>query len=693
VYRVDEIRLPDLTLGASVSLPSDESPVSCGLLAPGSGSFYLCGGTFFDAGGFVVQVRGSDLALTGHRWLAPGSTAIRCAAIDREGGFAYFGTYGVPAAVAKVRLSDFTLVGTLVLPDDERFLSSAVLDPAGGMLYFGTDTNPGHVVKIRLSDFTRAGGLTLPASDVGLRCGFLDPEGGFVYFGIWSYPGGVTKIRLSDFTRVGMLLFQIGENHAGTAVVDPTTGFAYFGVESFPGAIVKVRLSDLTRVGALPLPPGVSPYSAAIDPGGDAVYFGAGTEILRIRLSDFTRTGSLVLGSLAGSSAVLVPGSGFAYFGSGRGVNRVQVPELILDGALGLHGYGSTTCALADPESGFLYFGGGSYDRGIVSRVDVGLRVPTSLQLSSSPDPSKLGQPVTFTATVSALSAAELNEGYVVFRIGGFPVTPPVPVVGGTATFTTVDLPVGQTIVSAIYSGSALFGSAYGRLDPDQFVTSRVVFVDVTATPNPSRVGRYVRIRSSTFAEAGLSDLTGTVQVRWEGGDLGPPIPLRPESWPFEVVTADLPAGVHDISASYSGDASYDPVTGTLETPLVVQAPAALGFYTVTPCRVADTRSTFWKLQPGESRRFAVGGSCGIPYTAAAASLNVTVTDPTAAGYLAVWPDDDVPPPTSSLNFTAGQTRATNATVELLAPQRWIVVYNGSAGTAHVILDVNGYFE
>ncbi len=694
VYRIDEIRLPDFTLGASVSLPSDESPVSCGLLVPGTGSFYLCGGTFFDAGGFVVQVRGSDLALTGRRWLAPGSTAIRCAAIDRDGGFAYFGTYGVPGAVAKVRLADFTLVGLLTLPEEERFLSSAVLDPAGGMLYLGTDTNPGHVVKIRLSDFTRVAGLTLPASDVGLRCGFLDPAGGFVYFGIWSYPGGVTKIRLSDFTRVGMLPFHLGEDHAGTAVVDPTTGFAYIGVESSPGAIVKVRLSDLTRVGSLLLPQGVSPYSAAIDPSGDAAYFGAGTEVLRIRLSDFTRTGSLALGNLAASSAVLVPGSGFVYFGSGSGVNRVHVPELTPGGSLQLHGYGSVTCALADPEPGYLYFGGGSSTRGIVSRVDVGVRVPTALRLSSSPNPSTLGQPVTFTANVSALSAAEPNEGMVLFRIEGFPVASPVPVVGGTATWTTLDLPVGRTLVSAIYSGSALFGSAYGRLDRDQYVSSRVAFVDLTATPNPSRVGRYVKIQASLDVQAGLSDLTGTVQIGWEGGNLGPPILLRPDRWSYEVVTADLPAGTHDISAAYSGDDSYDPATGTLETPLVVRAPAALGFYTVTPCRVVDTRSYSPKpLKPGESRRIAVGGTCGIPYTAAAASLNVTVTAPTADGYLAVWPDEDPPPPTSTLNFTAGRTRAANAIVELLPTQRQIVVYNGSGGTAHVILDVNGYLQ
>jgi hypothetical protein len=50
-------------------------------------------------------------------------------------------------------------------------------------------------------------------------------------------------------------------------------------------------------------------------------------------------------------------------------------------------------------------------------------------------------------------------------------------------------------------------------------------------------------------------------------------------------------------------------------------------------------------------------------------------------------------PPASSINFSAGQTRANN-TVTLLGPGGRLSILDGqAAGSVHVILDVSGYFE
>jgi hypothetical protein len=77
-----------------------------------------------------------------------------------------------------------------------------------------------------------------------------------------------------------------------------------------------------------------------------------------------------------------------------------------------------------------------------------------------------------------------------------------------------------------------------------------------------------------------------------------------------------------------------------------------------------------------------------------ALSLNLTVTAPAAAGNLRLYPADVVAPLVSTLNFSAGQTRANNAIVAAAADGSvGIVVKNASAGAAHVVLDVNGYFE
>jgi hypothetical protein len=73
--------------------------------------------------------------------------------------------------------------------------------------------------------------------------------------------------------------------------------------------------------------------------------------------------------------------------------------------------------------------------------------------------------------------------------------------------------------------------------------------------------------------------------------------------------------------------------------------------------------------------------------------MNVTVTAPAAAGFLAVYPGTATYPGTSTLSFHAGQTRADNAAVGLATDSSGTFrVLNGSAGSAHVIVDVNGYF-
>ena len=74
---------------------------------------------------------------------------------------------------------------------------------------------------------------------------------------------------------------------------------------------------------------------------------------------------------------------------------------------------------------------------------------------------------------------------------------------------------------------------------------------------------------------------------------------------------------------------------------LAALAPRALGdggpyqYFALTPCRVIDTRSTA-RVTNAAFASFTVKGVCNVPAGAVAASLNVTVVAPTAAGFLGV---------------------------------------------------------
>jgi hypothetical protein len=79
----------------------------------------------------------------------------------------------------------------------------------------------------------------------------------------------------------------------------------------------------------------------------------------------------------------------------------------------------------------------------------------------------------------------------------------------------------------------------------------------------------------------------------------------------------------------------------------------------------------------------------GIPAAAEAAVVNVTVTEPTNAGFVTVWPDTSARPLVSSLNYVTGQTVANAATVGL-GISGGLALY--TRFPAQLVLDVAGWF-
>jgi hypothetical protein len=134
---------------------------------------------------------------------------------------------------------------------------------------------------------------------------------------------------------------------------------------------------------------------------------------------------------------------------------------------------------------------------------------------------------------------------------------------------------------------------------------------------------------------------------------------------------------------------------GTYEDPH--PASPAGAFHTLLPCRLVDTRAADAPaLEGGSIRAFTVTGDrCLVPGTATAISANLTAVAAGADGSLSAFPGDAAAAPVvSSLDFSAGQTRANNAIVRLASDGSGTVkVKNGSRAAVHFVLDVTGYFE
>src|ERR1035441_11044232 len=88
-----------------------------------------------------------------------------------------------------------------------------------------------------------------------------------------------------------------------------------------------------------------------------------------------------------------------------------------------------------------------------------------------------------------------------------------------------------------------------------------------------------------------------------------------------------------------------------------------LSLFTVTPCRVVDTRQPPGS-PPITSLNVDISASaCGIPSTAQADVLSVTVVPPGPLGYMTLWPQGQTMPVVSTLNALDGAVTSSLAIV------------------------------
>lgn len=147
----------------------------------------------------------------------------------------------------------------------------------------------------------------------------------------------------------------------------------------------------------------------------------------------------------------------------------------------------------------------------------------------------------------------------------------------------------------------------------------------------------------------------------------------------------------------------------TFLTVSVARAVGPLQFYSVTPCRLADTRDPIGVnggpiLSHGNVRNFAVYGGnarpCGLPAdgTVKAVALNITVVNPTSQGHLTAFPYNTAVPIVSNINYSAGEPALGNGAIVPVTndPSFQISVLPvlvGAGNTVHAIIDITGYFK
>jgi hypothetical protein len=288
---------------------------------------------------------------------------------------------------------------------------------------------------------------------------------------------------------------------------------------------------------------------------------------------------------------------------------------------------------------------------------------PVVSGVSPSTGPTSGGTPITVSGSGFA--------GSVTVRIKGALATSVVVVDAGTLTAVTPAGTSGAADVSVIVPGNqgATLSGGYTYSDGGSPTPTPTSTPTRTATPTPTLILTPTRTLTPTSTPTPPPGATST------------PTPTRtPTPTPTRTATTT-------------------PTRTATRTPTVPAVSGTL-LYTLTPCRVLDTRNPSGPLGGpalgGSSQRtFTFPPACGIPSGAKAVSANVTVVNPGAQGDLVIYPATLVTAPNATtISFRTGRMRANNAMLLLSADGTGrITVKNNAAGALDLVLDVNGYFK
>src|SRR5512132_2017983 len=170
------------------------------------------------------------------------------------------------------------------------------------------------------------------------------------------------------------------------------------------------------------------------------------------------------------------------------------------------------------------------------------------------------------------------------------------------------------------------------------------------------------------------------------------------------------PALGQEMISNWSAPPYWSPSQVSVEAPsgmrhaLAAAAVAApMPFVSVTPCRLVDTRGNL-QTGPFGPPSLGINGQrdipiqshpvcTGIPATAGAYSLNLTVTNTGAQpfGFLKAWPAGGAEPNVSTLNYPGPGATLANAAVVSAGTGGAISIRSGNA-SADVVIDINGYY-
>ena len=368
-----------------------------------------------------------------------------------------------------------------------------------------------------------------------------------------TFTATVAPVAPGAGTPTGTVVFNFGDGNVS-------------GPIALVGGVASTTHTYTTTTG--------SPFALTATYSGDSNFSGsagAGTHTVGTASTTTTLTDvpdpSVVGQSVTFTATVapVAPGAGTptgtVVFNFGDG--NISAPVALVAGvATTTHAYTTTTGSpftLTATYSGSSNFSGSA--GGGTHTVN---QASTTTTLTDVPDPSVVGQSVTFTATVAPVApGAGTPTGSVVFDFGDGNVSGPIALVGGVATTThayttTTGSPFALT---ATYSGSSNFsGSAGGGTHTVNQASTTTTLADV---PDPSVVGQSVTFTATVAPVApGAGTPTGTVVFDFGDGNVSGPIALVGGVASTTHTYTTTTGSPFTLTATYGGDSNFSGSAG-----------------------------------------------------------------------------------------------------------------------------------
>ena len=131
--------------------------------------------------------------------------------------------------------------------------------------------------------------------------------------------------------------------------------------------------------------------------------------------------------------------------------------------------------------------------------------------------------------------------------------------------------------------------------------------------------------------------------------------------------------------------------------PSSAKAQTGFSFFPLSPCRVVDTRNPAGTnggpAMTTAARDFQIRGNCGVPTSAKAVAINVTVVNASAFSWLTVWPSGTAMPFVSTLNYDQNSGAVANGAIVGVSTNTQDLSVANANGICNVIIDVTGYYQ